>query len=169
MVGTMADGPLQRLWDAFLDRAWDEGRVIKQAPASFALAVLLSCIPISFFAWRIVDAIYNERIAVLQATIQQLSAKRPDSPAPPDHQDPDGIFQLGKQVGSVELPQVDESRSKVVFQRITGAVNFNSNREFEYRNYTLRVRNIGAETKGDFSGQRSRALVGVECEILDKK
>jgi hypothetical protein len=165
----MADGPLQRLWDAFLDRIWDEGRAIKQAPASFALAVLLSCLPIGFVIWRVVDAIYNERIAVLQATIQQLSTKKPDTPSPPDHQDPDGIFQLGKQVGSVELPQVDESRSTVVFQRITGAMNFNSTREFEYRNYTLRVRSFAAETRGDFSGQRSRALVRVECEILAKK
>ena len=70
----MADGPIQRLWDSMQEYAWNQGRVIKQAPASFALAVLLACIPIGFVMWRGIDALYNERIAVLQATIQQLNA-----------------------------------------------------------------------------------------------
>jgi hypothetical protein len=165
----MADGPIRRLWDSVQEYAWNEGRVIKQAPASFAAAVLLSCIPIGFAIWRVVDVLYNERIAVLQATIQQLNAQKAESLPAPSARDPDGIFQLGQQVGKVELPEVNESASAARFGRIVGAVNFDKSREFEYRNYILRIRTIAAETRGDFSGLRTRMLIGVECDIVNRR
>jgi hypothetical protein len=66
----MADGPLGRIWNSTLDYAWQEGRVIKGAPLSFGIAIALSSIPIIVVTWKLVDAIYNERIAILQATLQ---------------------------------------------------------------------------------------------------
>jgi hypothetical protein len=78
----------------------------------------------------------------------------------------DGIYQLGKQVGTVELPQIDESKSTVFFQRIVGAMDLNKDREFEYQKYVLRIRGELGETSSDLSGQRSRALFGVLCDIV---
>jgi hypothetical protein len=83
--------------------------------------------------------------------------------------DPDGIYQLGRQVGTVELPEVDESKSTISFHRIIGAVNFNPNQDFEYRDYILHIRGISAETGGDFSGQRTRALWDVRTDIVARR
>ena len=79
---------------------------------------------------------------------------------------PEGIYQFGQQVGTVELPRMDKSKSTVFFQRIVGAMNLNNRREFEYRNYVLRIRRELGETTSDLSGQRNRALFAVECDIV---
>jgi hypothetical protein len=78
----------------------------------------------------------------------------------------DGIYQFGKQVGTVKLPQIGESKSTVYFQRIVGAVNLNIDREFEYQKYVLHIRSELGETTSDLSGQRDRALFGVLCDIV---
>jgi hypothetical protein len=149
--------------------------VIKGAPASFALAVIFSCIPMGLLIWKGVDAIYSERISILQVTIQskderisKLSTQKIDSISP-SARDPDGIYQLGKQVGTVEVPEVDESKSTISFHRIVGAVNFNPNQDFEYRDYILHIRGISAETRGDFSGQRTRALWDARTDIVARR
>jgi hypothetical protein len=80
--------------------------------------------------------------------------------------DRDGIYQFGKQVGTVQLPQIDESKSTVFFQRIVGAMNLNSDREFEYQKYVLHIRGELGETTSDLSGQRDRALFAVLCDIV---
>lgn len=101
----------------------------------------------------------DERIAKLS------SQSRPQSSAP-HNRDPDGIYQLGKQVGTVELPQIDEGKSTVFFQRIVGAMNLDNDREFEYRKYVLRIRRELGETRSDLSGQQNRALFAVRCDIV---
>jgi hypothetical protein len=78
----------------------------------------------------------------------------------------DGIYQFGKQVGTVQLPQIDESKSTVFFQRIVGAMDFNSDREFEYQKYVLHIRGELGETTSDLSGRRDRALFAVLCDIV---
>jgi len=78
----------------------------------------------------------------------------------------DGIYQLGQQVGTVESPQIDGSKSTVFFQRIVGAMNLNNDREFEYRKYVLRIRSELGETTSDLSGQRNRTLFAVRCDIV---
>jgi hypothetical protein len=82
------------------------------------------------------------------------------------NRDPDGIYQFGQQVGAVESPQIDEHKSKVIFERIVGAMNLNNGREFEYRNYVLRIRGELGETTSDLSGQRNRTLFAVQCDIV---
>jgi hypothetical protein len=165
----MADDPLKQLWLDIQQRAWNEGQALKQAPGAFALAVIIVCGPLSFGIWQLVEMRYAERIAVLQATIQQLQAVKPASVPSAQPRDPDAIFQLGRHVGNVESPRVDESKSVVWFDRITGAIDFDKNREFEYRNYVLQVRSLQAESRVDMAGQRSRALNGVVCVILSRK
>jgi hypothetical protein len=78
----------------------------------------------------------------------------------------DGIYQFGKQVGTVQLPQIDESKSTVFFLRIVGAMNLNSDREFEYQKYVLHIRGELGETTSGLSGQRDRALFAVLCDIV---
>jgi hypothetical protein len=78
----------------------------------------------------------------------------------------DGIYQLGKQVGTVQLPKIDESKSTIFFQRIVGAVNLSTDREFEYQKYVLHIRGELGETTSDLSGQRDRALFAVLCDIV---
>jgi hypothetical protein len=101
----------------------------------------------------------DERIAKLS------SQSEPQSSAP-HNRDPDGIYQFGKQVGTVELPQIDKSKPTVFFQRIVGAMNLNTDREFEYRKYVLRIRRELGETTSDLSGQRDRTLFAVLCDIV---
>jgi hypothetical protein len=79
----MADNPLKKLWDALCDRAWAEGRVIKGAPVSFGLAVLMSSLAAFGVAWKMIDVLYSERLAVQQATISNLEHNRTDSSAGP--------------------------------------------------------------------------------------
>jgi hypothetical protein len=98
--------------------------------------------------------------------IAKLSSQSEPQSSALHNRDPDGIYQFGQQVGTVELPQIDERKSKVFFQRIEGAMNLNDGREFEYRKYVLRIRGELGETTSDLSGQRNRALFAVQCEIV---
>lgn len=114
----------------------------------------------SLFSFRFGSAkSKDERIARLG------SQSEPQSGAP-HNRDPDGIYQFGQQVGTVELARMDKSKSTVFFQRIVGAMNLNNRREFEYRNYVLRIRRELGETTSDLSGQRNRALFAVQCDIV---
>lgn len=114
----------------------------------------------SLFSFRFVGAkSKDERIAKLSSKSEpQLSATH--------NRAPDGIYQFGQQVGTVELPQIDEGKSTIFFRRIVGAMNLNSDREFEYRKYVLRIHGELGETTSDLSGQRNRALFAVQCDIV---
>jgi hypothetical protein len=159
----------QRVWDYFCDLVWDEGRMISGAPALFAFTVLVTCIPLVAITWKVIDWTYNERIAVLEASNQikdERIAKLTSQSSVAPYRDPDGIYQSGKQVGTVELPQIDEGKSTVFFPRIVGAANLNNGGEFEYRKYVLRIRGELGETTSDLSGQQNRALFAVLCDIV---
>jgi hypothetical protein len=80
--------------------------------------------------------------------------------------DPDGIYQYGNLVGKVELPFVDQSNSTVTFSKITGAVSLDIEKDFDYRDYILRMTQHGAMTNADVSGQKSRAIWNVVCSIV---
>jgi hypothetical protein len=98
--------------------------------------------------------------------IAKLSPQSEPQSSAPHNRDPDGIYQFGQQVGTVELPQIDKSKSTVFFQRIVGAMNLNNDREFEYRKYVLHIRGELGETTSDLSGQRDRTLFAVLCDIV---
>ena len=82
--------------------------------------------------------------------------------------DPDGIYQFGSQVGTVQGARVDESRSTVSFDIIAGAMQFNTGANFEYRDFILRAKNAHIETRGSMSSQTGRSLVQVSCEIVGR-
>jgi hypothetical protein len=163
----------RRVWNSFCDLVWDEGRVIKGAPILFALTVLITCIPIVGITWKVFDWAYSKRIAVLEATNQsndervaKLNAQSEPQSSSAQNGDPNGIYQFGTQVGTVEAPQIDEDTSTVFFQRIVGAMDLNNDREFEYGKYVLRIRGELGETRSDLSGQQNRALFAVLCDIV---
>ena len=129
---------------------------------SWVMAGLLFCGGMVFQSWlsKPVLPVQSLPITVRSQTdqIQQSSIR-----------DPDGIYQLGRKVGTVESPEVDESKSIISFHRIVGAVNFNLKQDFEYRDYILHIRMIGAETEGDISGQRTRAILDVRTDIVARR
>jgi hypothetical protein len=129
-------------------------------PAAEATATTKRGLQFPLFSVRFGDAkSKDERMAKLS------SQSEPQSSAP-HNRDPDGIYQSGQQVGTVESPQIDERKSKVFFQRIVGAMNLSNDREFEYRKYVLRIHGELGETTSDVSGQQNRALFGVQCDIV---
>jgi hypothetical protein len=163
----------RRVWNSFSDLVRDEGRMIRGAPVLFALTVLITCIPLVGITWKVMDWTYSDRIAVLEAInqgkderIANLSSQSEPQSSAAHNRDPDGIYQFGRQVGTVELPQIDEGKSTVFFQRIVGAVNLNNDRQFEYRKYVLRIRDELGETSSDLSGQQNRSLFAVQCDIV---
>jgi hypothetical protein len=78
----VAGNPLRQLWDGLCERAWAEGRVIRGAPIAFGLGVSLSGVAFAGIALKVIDTLYSERIAVLEATIQNLES-RPTASTPP--------------------------------------------------------------------------------------
>jgi hypothetical protein len=57
----------------------------------------------------------------------------------------------------------------VWFGTIIGAVKFNQNNNFEYRDFILHVKSIATETGASFAGQAvGRALNQVTCEIVGR-
>ena len=107
----------------------------------------------------------QDRIRDLQ---QRLVDKPLVVPQPVLVRDPDGIYQLGMQVGSAEMAQSDESQGIITFGRIIGAVKLNLDRNFDYRGFVLHLKTMGAETRASISGQSSRMLVQVTCEIVGR-
>lgn len=108
----------------------------------------------------------------LQDRLKDVQQKLADRPAAAPQvipaRDPDGIYQLGMQVGSADMAQTDESHGVVTFGRIIGAVKLNVDRNLEYRDFVLRFKSMGAETRASMSGQSSRMLVQVTCEIVGR-
>lgn len=96
-----------------------------------------------------------------------LNVYPPASP-PQNARDPDGVYQFGRQVGSIELPTVDQSSSTVSFSRINGAVNLDIGRDFEYRDFRLHIDRMGAEMVSGVAGQKFRSLANVFCKIVGR-
>ena len=70
------------------------------------------------------------------------------------------------QVGSVLGPVVDERRTGSRL-RIVGAVKFNADKDFEYRDFVRRIKHVRNETSAAVAGLATgRALFGVDAEIV---
>ena len=174
---------MEPIFSKALDYLLQNFRILLEAPVVF-IAVLL----LSFFGsyWLIglrfqgtIDAktstIENlkARIDALQTKIVDIEPQNGAKGATPKNltsaRDPDGVFQLGSQVGTVQLPQIDESRGIVAFGSIVGAVKFNIDKDFEYRDYVLHVKSFEKETRASIAGDVKRGLYQVTCEIIERK
>jgi hypothetical protein len=104
----------------------------------------------------------------LQQRVKDLQAQAANVQAPATaSRDPDGIYQLGGRVGTVENAQVDRANGRVMFGAIKGALNLNTSADFEYREYTLRFIGAAATTSmGGLAMTPNRAFMGVTSKIV---
>jgi hypothetical protein len=151
------------------------GRALRDAPLVFVASLLIA---FGLAYWLVgirYQGVLDQKtgtIENLKTEIDGLRGQLAARPQPPLNQtplrDPDGIYQLGAQVGSVQSPQVDETRGMVTFNAIVAATRLNADRDFEYRDFVLHIKSLGAETRSSVSGQINRALHQVVCEIVGR-
>lgn len=100
-------------------------------------------------------------------TINSSSSSHPHKEAQDDNRDPDTIYQLGKAVGIVKLPNVSLSESVIRFGAIDNAQNLNRSEEFEYREYVLSWVSSGAGIyQGSAFGTTNALIPRVICKIV---
>ena len=99
--------------------------------------------------------------------VRELRSSSPRSAAP-IARDPDGIYQLDAQVGSVQSPEVDESKGIATFAAIIAAAKLNIERDFVYRDFVLHIKSFGTASRSNISGQVNRAFGQVVCEIVGR-
>lgn len=161
-------------------------RVVRDAWGAFLVWCAIAAVALWWVQGKIVElqiinlqsekSTLTTRVTVLEGQNRDLasqlaSAKAPASTPEPlkkTERDPDGIYQFGAQVGSVQFPQVNESSGIVVFAAITGAPKLNANREFEYRNMVLKIREFHRDSQSNLGGRVDRALGDVTCEIVGR-
>jgi hypothetical protein len=150
-----------------------EWPVISGAPWSFAAAVIVLTGALATGIWLLMEIKYGGTLTAKDATIEILKTQIATLPksAPPviPARDPDGIYQLGQQVGLVQLPQVDETRGIVLFGAITKAMKLNTDKDFEYRSFILHIKGSpGTVTTTKMAGEINRSFQQVACEIVGR-
>lgn len=81
--------------------------------------------------------------------------------------DPDGIYQFDQKVATVVAPEIDRSRSLVFFKQIQNAANFDRNRDFQYREYVLKIVDVSDQvTISGLGMPTNRGYANVQCRIV---
>jgi hypothetical protein len=159
-----------RLWDWLIEHVMQHGRALRDAPLVFVAVLVIAFILSSWVNSARYEGVLDQKNATIEGLKSQIdnlrSVSLPQQKPAPAARDPDGIFQMGVQVGSVLQPHSDESKGVATFGAIIGATKFNAERDFEYRDLVLHIRSLGTETRGSIAGQQSRALNQVTCEIV---
>lgn len=153
--------------------------MILRAPAAFAACLIVGLIIMGGGMWAAFSWAYGNilsqkdatienqktRIDGLEARVKELGSLK--SPAPVTR-DPDGIYQFDVKVGTVQAPEVDESRGAASFGAIVGATNFNIEHDFDYRDFVLHLKSFGTASGAVTAGQVNRAFGQVVCEIVGR-
>jgi hypothetical protein len=158
-------------------------RALRDAPIVFVAVILIAAFASYWLSGVRYEGVLDQKNGTIEAlktqlsglqdqvkTLQQQLEHRGQQQAPSvPVRDPDGIYQFGVQVGSVQGPQVDESHGTISFGAIVGAVKLNTDRDFEYRDLVLRINGFATETRAGMAGQAvGRALSQVTCEIVGR-
>jgi hypothetical protein len=81
--------------------------------------------------------------------------------------DPDGIYQFNEKVGTVFGADVDRSSGEIRFQQIRDAINFDTNTDFEYRNYIVHFEGASAiASVGGLAMAPNKAYADVKSRIV---
>jgi hypothetical protein len=166
------------IWSKAIDYLVQNARVLLDAPLVFIAALLLAW----GAAYWLQGLRYQGTVDQKQSTIDGLKSqidglkdqiaslqlKIQERPSPRAAADPDGIFQLDAQVGTVRGVQIDESQSLVFFSQIVGAIRFDTSKDFRYRGFRLHVKTLGIDSVGSINGERSRMVGQVTCEIVGR-
>ena len=116
------------------------------------------------------DGLRAERdLAILERDAARTEITELRKPAPPPARDPDGVYQFGRIVGRVVAPRVEASAGLVLCDQIFGAADLNTDQQFEYRDFVLRLSSSNGEAMANMSGRRERCIHGARCQIIDRK
>lgn len=118
----------------------------------------------------------NSTVSDLRSEIANLRTRPADKVASPGpeapqvvQRDPDGVYQFGRQIGSVMTARVSLETGSVTFERIYNVANLDVDKEFEYRDLTLRFRQPASETRVEMGGPPQRTLWDVVCNIVSMR
>ena len=153
-------------------------RTLKEAPLTFVVAIWAAFVAAYFVVeWRYAAILEQSsatidtlraRLVVAERSAAELREKLAAASQPSQGRDPDGIYQFGMQVGTVQQPRVDEDAGMAWFVAVTGATKLKVERDIEYRDLILHIRTIGLENRPTIVGQGTRALQMVTCDIIDR-
>lgn len=103
----------------------------------------------------------------LNLRIAALEAQRPAQPiAPP--RNPDGLYQLDIEVGTVGPAYIDLGHSTVTFQGVRSLGNLDPTKEVEFRDFVLQCDGLPMAPRG-FSGSVSSVSTGARCDIVRRR
>jgi hypothetical protein len=181
-------GPiLERL----LNHLMQNGRVLREAPLVFVTALVAALVIAFGLSYWIVDLRYQgvldqktstieglkTQVSELQDRIkgleQQLVSRQETGRSPSaaaSARDPDGLYQLNEEVGSVGPANIDQGNGVVTFHGVRSAGKLDPTREVEYRNFILRCEGLPmAPRPGTFSGSVSSVSTGAQCKIVGQR
>jgi hypothetical protein len=150
------------------------GRALRDAPVVFLATLLIALVASYWLIGLRYEGVLDQKNGTIEALKTQVAGLQQQLGITPHAQsapsvpvrNPDGIYQFDVQVGLVEAPDRDDGRGIVSFGAIVGAVKLNTDRDFEYRDLVLHIRNFATETRSVITGQQGRALNQVTCEIV---
>ena len=156
---------------------------MRQAPIPYVAAfILLAGLIFAAFQWgygRILEA-KGAAISTLNMRVGALLAERDDlrrqldnkpvaqqaPPSKPMERDPDGLYQFGRNVGTVTGVTPDPAHGVVAFRAIRATPDFNLDGDVEYRQFRLARCTSNGEGSMQFGGfVIQRTLSGVLCQI----
>lgn len=124
---------------------------------------------------RLAAGVALEHEAALEALHQTVSSQAQElralkAPPPPSARDPDAIYQWGKEVGRVHGANVSLGTATATFDAIHGTGDFNSEMDFEYRDYILKlVSNSTTATTGFGGVMQAKMYRQVQTQIVGKR
>jgi hypothetical protein len=121
--------------------------------------LLLGVFFAGFEAWK------EEHDARLQAEKRLTVPSAPAAPA----REPDSLYQLGREVGSVGSAEIDLGNSSVLFHGVRSAGKLDASREVEFRDYVLTCAGLPATPPGRSAGSMSLVSTGAKCTILRRR
>jgi hypothetical protein len=91
------------------------------------------------------------------------------APPLPPARDPDAIYQHGRAVGKVTLPNKQIDQSIVTFSHIYSGDEFAPHQAFDYHDLILKITACQAETRAVMAGSVNRSFVGAICQIVGRR
>jgi hypothetical protein len=164
------------IWAKFLEHVMQNWRTLRDAPLVF-FAVLIVAFSLSYWIVGLRYAgVLDQKSGTIEDLKTQISglerqlASRPQAApsATVPIRDPDGVYQFGIKVGSVQDTAVDESRGTVTFGKIVDAIKLNVHANVDYRDFILHVKSAGADEQISIAGLSGRSLIQVTCEIVGR-
>ncbi len=142
--------------------------------ALFPVAYLLKLFTVPPILAKEAEVRHQEALSKLRGEVEVLSADRNDlarrievlqAPPSPPIRDPDGVYQYGRFVGKVHMPNPLPHQSVVHFVSMTTSGDFAAAATFEYRDYVLKISQWNSRNVVSLGGNTTVQLGNVLCHI----